>query len=188
MAFLTWFGGAGYVLRVYASLLGFLSVAAATVVGLVGEVLIVASLSVLVILMIFLIVARMYRKVGPNQALIVYGFGGTRIVQGGGAIVLPLVQSCQELSLELMSFDVSPEQDLYTKQGVAVTVEADYDAAVKKAQAQADKAYEIQTNVMQWTRSPSSPRATGPWGRTRSRRTWRRWSLRCPLSSRRWPG
>ena len=28
------------------------------------------------------------------------------------------------LSLELMSFDVAPQQDLYTKQGVAVTVEA----------------------------------------------------------------
>jgi len=31
---------------------------------------------------------------------------------------------CRELPLELMSFDVAPQQDLYTKQGVAVTVEA----------------------------------------------------------------
>src|SRR6202012_933888 len=29
-----------------------------------------------------------------------------------------------ELTLELMSFDVAPQQDLYTNQGVAVTVEA----------------------------------------------------------------
>ena len=35
-----------------------------------------------------------------------------------------MVQVCRELSLELMSFDVAPQQDLYTKQGVAVTVEA----------------------------------------------------------------
>jgi len=35
-----------------------------------------------------------------------------------------MVESCRELSLELMSFDVAPQQDLYTKQGVAVTVEA----------------------------------------------------------------
>jgi flotillin len=34
------------------------------------------------------------------------------------------VQSGRDLSLELMSFDVAPTQDLYTKQGVAVTVEA----------------------------------------------------------------
>jgi len=35
-----------------------------------------------------------------------------------------MVQICRNLSLELMSFDVAPQQDLYTKQGVAVTVEA----------------------------------------------------------------
>jgi len=90
----------------------------------IGAVLVIGSLAVLVILMIILIMARMFRKVGPNEALIVYGFGGTKIVQGGGAVVLPMVQSCQELSLELMSFDVAPQQDLYTQQGVAVTVEA----------------------------------------------------------------
>ena len=35
-----------------------------------------------------------------------------------------MVENCRDLSLELMSFDVAPQQDLYTKQGVAVTVEA----------------------------------------------------------------
>src|SRR5713101_7362899 len=35
-----------------------------------------------------------------------------------------MVESSHLLSLELMSFDVAPTQDLYTKQGVAVTVEA----------------------------------------------------------------
>ncbi len=79
---------------------------------------------VLAILMIFYVIARMYRKVGPNQALIVYGFGGTHIVTGGGAIVWPMIQTARELSLELMSFDVAPKQDLYTVQGVAVSVEA----------------------------------------------------------------
>src|SRR3981189_1302456 len=68
--------------------------------------------------------ARLYRKAGPDEALIVYGLGGTRVVQGHGTLVLPMVQICRWLSLELMSFDVAPQQDLYTKQGVAVTVEA----------------------------------------------------------------
>jgi flotillin len=35
-----------------------------------------------------------------------------------------MVELCRGLSLELMSFDVAPTQDLYTRQGVAVTVEA----------------------------------------------------------------
>src|SRR3981189_2563312 len=68
--------------------------------------------------------ARLYRKAGPDEALIVYGLGGTRVVKGHGTLVFPMVQICRELSLELMSFDVAPQQDLYTKQGVAVTVEA----------------------------------------------------------------
>lgn len=85
---------------------------------------IVAALAVAAILIVLMTLATMFRKVGPNQALIVYGFGGTRIVQGGGAVILPIVQSSRELSLELMSFDVAPRQDLYTNQGVAVNVEA----------------------------------------------------------------
>src|SRR6185503_6853028 len=69
-------------------------------------------------------VGTLFRRVGPNRALIVYGWGGTHIVTGGGRVVWPLFQSFQELSLELMSFDVAPEQQLYTSQGVAVSVEA----------------------------------------------------------------
>src|SRR6202521_3144658 len=68
--------------------------------------------------------ARLYRKAGPHEALVVYGLGGFNIVRGKGKIVFPMVQTCRVLSLELMSFDVAPQQDLYTNQGVAVTVEA----------------------------------------------------------------
>ena len=67
---------------------------------------------------------KMYRKAGPNEALIVYGFRGPRVITGHGTWILPMVENFRELSLELMSFDVAPQQDLYTNQGVAVTVEA----------------------------------------------------------------
>src|ERR1700683_1652638 len=67
---------------------------------------------------------KLYRKAGPNEALVVYGIRGPRIIKGHGTIILPMVENCRDLSLELMSFDVAPQQDLYTKQGVAVTVEA----------------------------------------------------------------
>src|SRR4029078_11190402 len=78
----------------------------------------------LTLLILLVMLARMFRKAGHNEALIVYGFRGTRVVKGHGTIIFPMVESCRELSLELMSFDVAPQQDLYTKQGVAVTVEA----------------------------------------------------------------
>jgi flotillin len=92
--------------------------------GLPTDVVIIAGLLVLMILMIMIMIARMYRKVGPNEALVRYGMGGTQVYCGRGAIIFPMVQTCRELSLELMSFDVAPQQNLYTKQGVAVTVEA----------------------------------------------------------------
>jgi flotillin len=79
---------------------------------------------VVVVLAALAVLASMYHKVGPNQALIVYGLGGTKVVKGGGAVVWPLIQSARGLSLELMSFDVAPRQDLFTSQGVAVNVEA----------------------------------------------------------------
>ncbi len=84
----------------------------------------VAGAAVAVLLLMMWTVGALFRRVGPNRALIVYGWGGTHIVTGGGRVVWPLFQSFQELSLELMSFDVAPEQQLYTSQGVAVAVEA----------------------------------------------------------------
>src|SRR5690242_3269031 len=87
-------------------------------------VVVIAGLLVLVVFLLLYVTANLFRKVGPNQALIVYGFRGTRILTGGGSVVLPMVENSRELSLELMSFDVAPQQDLFTTQGVAVTVEA----------------------------------------------------------------
>src|SRR3954454_7137290 len=84
----------------------------------------VAGGAVVALVLIMWVVGNLFRRVGPNRALIVYGWGGTHIVTGGGKVVWPLFQSFQELSLELMSFDVAPEQQLYTSQGVAVAVEA----------------------------------------------------------------
>jgi flotillin len=79
---------------------------------------------VVVVIIIIQTIGRLLRKVGPNQALIVYGAGGTKVITGGSHFVLPLYQRAQDFSLELMSFDVAPPQDLYTTQGVAVNVEA----------------------------------------------------------------
>src|SRR5205809_2262841 len=84
----------------------------------------IAGLMALTLILLMAMFARLYRKAGPHEALAVYGFRGTRIIKGRGSVIFPMVENCRLLSLELMSFDVAPQQDLYTKQGVAVTVEA----------------------------------------------------------------
>jgi len=82
------------------------------------------GLLILSVILVTSTLAALYRKAGPHEALVVYGFRGTRVVKGHGTMIFPMIEACRELSLELMSFDVAPVQDLYTKQGVAVTVEA----------------------------------------------------------------
>src|SRR5512142_349990 len=99
-----------------------------------NEMILFVGLGVLALIVLMGILARMYRKAGPNEALIVYGFRGPRVITGNGTVIFPMIENCRELSLELMSFDVAPQQDLYTKQGVAVTVEAVAQIKVKSDQ------------------------------------------------------
>src|SRR2546425_12084625 len=89
-----------------------------------GSVFVIAGLMVLALLFLMSVLAKLYRKAGPHEALVVYGFRGTRIIKGHGTVLFPMIETSRGLSLELMSFDVAPQQDLYTRQGVAVTVEA----------------------------------------------------------------
>lgn len=100
-----------------------------------SELILFVGIGVLVLIFLMGILARMYRKAGPNEALIVFGFRGPRVIKGHGTVIFPMIENCRELSLELMSFDVAPQQDLYTKQGVAVTVEAVAQIKVRSDQA-----------------------------------------------------
>ena len=87
---------------------------------------VMVGLAIMAVLFIIGVLTRLYRIAGPNEALVITGFRGQQgtIVKAGGTIIFPMIEKCRVLSLELMSFDVAPQQDLYTKQGVAVTVEA----------------------------------------------------------------
>ena len=88
------------------------------------EIIVIVGLCVLGLIVLMGVMTSMFRKAGPNEALIRYGIRGPKVIKGHGAVILPVVEHARVLSLELMSFDVAPQQDLYTKQGVAVTVEA----------------------------------------------------------------
>ena len=114
-----------------------------------NTVVIIVGLLVLATLALSVLMGKMFRKAGPNEAIIVYGFRGPRVIKGGGAVIFPVVENSRQLSLELMSFDVAPQQDLYTKQGVAVTVEA-----VAQIKVRSDKS---QSLLLPSSSSPSLP-------------------------------
>jgi flotillin len=103
--------------------------------GINGVTVVIVGICVLLLIFLLGVITSLYRKAGPNEALIVYGMLGTKVVKGHGTMIFPMVESFRQLSLELMSFDVAPKQDLYTKQGVAVTVEAVAQIKVRSDQA-----------------------------------------------------
>src|SRR5258708_25993720 len=85
---------------------------------------VIAGLAVLAVLFLMVLAARMHRKAGPHEALIVYGFRHPRVIKGDGTIIFPMAEQCNGLALALMALDVAPHHNLYTNQRDPVTVEA----------------------------------------------------------------
>ncbi|MEQ8188048.1 MAG: SPFH domain-containing protein [Candidatus Eremiobacterota bacterium] len=77
--------------------------------------------------------ASRYRKVGPNQVLVIYGRKsrhpitgqeiGYRLLKGGGTFVWPVVENYKVFSMELMSIDIQTPE-VYTKQAIPILVDA----------------------------------------------------------------
>ncbi|MBI3071646.1 MAG: flotillin family protein [Deltaproteobacteria bacterium] len=85
--------------------------------------LIAGGAGALVFFIFLMIFASRYRKVGPNEALIVSGGSkGFRVVRGGGTIVWPVLERADILSLEVMTIDVKTPE-VMTAQGVPIIVE-----------------------------------------------------------------
>lgn len=101
-----------------------------------NTIILLAVAGVIVGILLLAYMASRYRKVGPNQALIVYGkkhgfrdaisgergSRGFRVVKGGGTVVLPLIETYQVLSLEIMTLDITTPA-VYTVQGVPLLIE-----------------------------------------------------------------
>lgn len=96
--------------------------------------------AVFVLFLVFLVLAFVYssryKKVGPNEVLVISGQNynvvdnqtgqkarrSFKIVRGGGAFIWPVLERVDILSLELITIDVLTPK-VYTAQGVPVTVD-----------------------------------------------------------------
>lgn len=98
---------------------------------------VIAVVGLLFVLLVLAVVyASRYKKVGPNEVLIISGRGvmvadtatgqrsrrSFRIVRGGGAFIMPVLERVDDLSLELMTIEVVTN-NVYTSYGVPVTVD-----------------------------------------------------------------
>jgi len=99
---------------------------------MVAGVLCVAALFVMTWLGIVL-----FQKCSPNQAMIISGAGAGnaerkfKIVVGGGAVVIPMLQQRNTLSLEVMTIEVHAQAPMITKNGVPLFVEGVAQVKVK---------------------------------------------------------
>lgn len=89
----------------------------------------------IVFFLLLLAVAKRYKKVGPNEVMVISGrkhkirgtqgeveTTGYRIRKGGGAFVFPLLERVDVLSLEVMTLDITTPE-VYTKPGVPIVVD-----------------------------------------------------------------
>jgi flotillin len=88
-----------------------------------------------VIIALLAVVFSRYKKIGPNQVMVVSGRKhkvrqpdgtviprGFRVVKGGGTFVIPIIEKVDVLSLELLTIDVQTPE-VYTSKGVPVRVD-----------------------------------------------------------------
>ncbi|RPH55415.1 hypothetical protein EHM82_05360 [bacterium] len=104
-----------------------------------------AFLAMAGVLVFYILVRILYKKAGPDEALIVYGrrkllgekvrdekggIEGFRIVRGGGTFVFPAWEQHRVLSLRMMTLDIDL-QHVYTSQGIPINVKAVAQVKVK---------------------------------------------------------
>ncbi len=88
-----------------------------------GIVVVLIALAVVILFGGLIVYTSRIKKVGPNQALIISGGGDQhKIVTGGRKFVWPVFERVDDLSLEIMTIDITTP-DVPTVQGVPVTVD-----------------------------------------------------------------
>jgi flotillin len=80
---------------------------------------------------------NLYKKCGPNEAMIISGFGtgeggsGFKIIVGGGDVVLPMLQQVQTISLAAMPIELKNHTPIITTNGVPLSFDAVAQVKVK---------------------------------------------------------
>lgn len=103
----------------------------------ISSILIIIATAVIILILISLVVAKQYRKVGPNEALIISGGRKRTVIEpdgtkrkigyryrlGGGTFVLPFLETVYILPIEVINLTIKTPEVL-TKGGVPIMAEA----------------------------------------------------------------
>lgn len=88
----------------------------------------VAGFVTLVMLMVASVITRLYRKASANMAFVRTGMGGVKVIQDGGAIVVPVIHQTIPVSLETMRLNVERRGNhaLITRDNLRVDLSAEF--------------------------------------------------------------
>jgi flotillin len=102
----------------------------------VQELLVVGGLGVVAVAIVGYVLTYLafLRKAGPNEVIVVSGRGRVRFITGGAGMVVPLFNTWNRLSLEVMTLDVTTPE-VYTSQGVPIIVDGVAQIKIKKDEA-----------------------------------------------------
>src|SRR6202789_759330 len=98
-----------------------------------GDVAVPVSIGVLVILVIGLMLAKLYRRSTRDEAYVRTGLGGQKVVLDGGSLVLPVFHSTAAVNLKTLRLEVARggPDSLITKDRMRVDIGAEFYVRVK---------------------------------------------------------
>lgn len=97
------------------------------------QILIVAGIILIAFIVIGLIIARLYRRSSKEVSFVRTGFGGEKVILGGGAIVLPVLHEIIPVNMNTLRLEVkrAADQALITRDRMRVDVMAEFYVRVK---------------------------------------------------------
>ena len=84
------------------------------------------------VLLIVFIGKVMYKKAPPNIAMVITGPRGSRTIIGQGALVIPIIQRVDYMSLENIQSDFTSRDEIPTKDAINIMVDAVANVAISK--------------------------------------------------------
>ncbi|MFN8554698.1 MAG: SPFH domain-containing protein [Candidatus Obscuribacterales bacterium] len=99
--------------------------------------LVAASFALVLLLVLSVVFASTLKKCPPNQAMIVSGASSAseghpyRVILGGSAVVLPLIQQVHYLGLDVRTVQIKTEAPLISADGVPLQIELSAQMKVK---------------------------------------------------------
>ena len=97
------------------------------------SILVLAGIILAALIIIGIIIARLYKRSSKEVSFVRTGFGGEKVILGGGAIVLPVLHEVIPVNMNTLRLEVkrATDQALITKDRMRVDVAAEFYVRVK---------------------------------------------------------